>query len=112
FRSRRRRRVRVRVAADRSGSVPRRARSAAALAGCRRAARRNPRARRRAPRPVTLDRGRRRNSALRPTMTFRTRLLAGFGVVVLVPLVVFGLGIRREMSGRLAAEYERREIGR
>ena len=41
-------------------------------------------------------------------MTFRTRLLAGFGVVVLVPLVVFGLGIRREMSGRLAAEYERR----
>ena len=41
-------------------------------------------------------------------MTFRTRLLAGFGVVVLVPLAVFGLGIRREMSGRLAAEYERR----
>jgi signal transduction histidine kinase len=41
-------------------------------------------------------------------MTFRTRLLAGFGVVVLVPLVVIGFGIRREMSGRLAAEYERR----
>ncbi len=41
-------------------------------------------------------------------MTFRTRLLAGFGVVVLVPLAVFGLGIRREMSGRLSAEYERR----
>jgi signal transduction histidine kinase len=41
-------------------------------------------------------------------MTFRTRLLAGFGVVVLVPLVVFGLGIRREMSGRVSAEYERR----
>jgi len=38
-------------------------------------------------------------------MTFRTRLLAGFGVVVLVPLVVFGLGIRREMSSRLSAEY-------
>ena len=38
-------------------------------------------------------------------MTFRTRLLAGFGVVVLVPLAVFGLGIRREMSGRVAAEY-------
>lgn len=37
-------------------------------------------------------------------MTFRTRLLAGFGVVVLVPLAVFGLGIRREMSGRLTAE--------
>jgi signal transduction histidine kinase len=41
-------------------------------------------------------------------MTFRTRLLAGFGVVVLVPLVVIGFGIRREMSGRLATEYERR----
>jgi signal transduction histidine kinase len=41
-------------------------------------------------------------------MTFRTRLLAAFGVVVLVPLAVFGLGIRREMSGRVAAEYERR----
>lgn len=37
-------------------------------------------------------------------MTFRTRLLAGFGVVVLVPLAVFGLGMRREMSGRLTAE--------
>jgi signal transduction histidine kinase len=41
-------------------------------------------------------------------MTFRTRLLAGFGVVVLVPLAVFGLGIRREMSARLSAEYEQR----
>jgi len=41
-------------------------------------------------------------------MTFRTRLLAGFGVVVLVPLAVFGLGIRRAMSGRVAAEYEQR----
>ena len=37
-------------------------------------------------------------------MTFRTRLLAGFGVVVLVPLAVFGFGIRRQMSGRLTAE--------
>jgi hypothetical protein len=35
-------------------------------------------------------------------------VLAGFGVVVLVPLAVFGLGIRRETSGRLTAEYERR----
>ncbi len=43
-------------------------------------------------------------------MTFRTRLLAGFGVVVLVPLAVFGLGIRREMSGRLSAEYGRRVV--
>ena len=41
-------------------------------------------------------------------MTFRTRLLAGFGAVVLVPLAVFGLGIRREMSARLSAEYEQR----
>lgn len=41
-------------------------------------------------------------------MTFRTRLLAAFGVVVLVPLLVFGLGIRREMSRRLTAEYEQR----
>jgi signal transduction histidine kinase len=41
-------------------------------------------------------------------MTFRTRLLAAFGVVVLVPLLVFGLGIRSEMSRRVTAEYERR----
>lgn len=41
-------------------------------------------------------------------MTFRSRLLAAFGVVVLVPLLVFGLGIRREMSRRVAAEYESR----
>lgn len=41
-------------------------------------------------------------------MTFRTRLLVSFGVVVLVPLLVFGLGIRREMSRRVTAEYEQR----
>jgi len=41
-------------------------------------------------------------------MTFRTRLLVAFGLVVLVPLLVFGLGIRREMSKRVSAEYERR----
>ena len=34
-------------------------------------------------------------------MTFRTRLLAAFGVVVLVPLLVFGLGIRSAMSRRV-----------
>jgi signal transduction histidine kinase len=39
-------------------------------------------------------------------MTFRTRLLAAFGVVVLVPLAVFGLGIRREMARRLTAESQ------
>ena len=41
-------------------------------------------------------------------MRFRTRLLISFGVVVLIPLLVFGLGIRREMSKRVTAEYERR----
>jgi signal transduction histidine kinase len=41
-------------------------------------------------------------------MTFRTRLLTAFGVVVLIPLLVFGLGIRREMARRVTGEYERR----
>ena len=41
-------------------------------------------------------------------MTFRTRLLTAFGVVVLIPLLVFGLGIRREMAKRVTAEYQRR----
>ena len=41
-------------------------------------------------------------------MTFRTRLLSAFGVVVLVPLLVFGFGIRREMARRITGEYERR----
>ena len=41
-------------------------------------------------------------------MTFRTRLLTAFGVVVLIPLLVFGLGIRREMTRRITGEYERR----
>ena len=41
-------------------------------------------------------------------MTFRSRLLTAFGVVVLVPLLVFGLGIRREMARRVTGEYERR----
>ncbi|HWC72936.1 MAG TPA: HAMP domain-containing sensor histidine kinase [Gemmatimonadales bacterium] len=41
-------------------------------------------------------------------MTFRTRLLAAFGVVVLVPLLVFGLGVRIEMSRRVTREYQRR----
>ena len=41
-------------------------------------------------------------------MTFRTRLLAAFGVVVLVPLLVFGLGVRREVAQRFAAAYEQR----
>jgi signal transduction histidine kinase len=36
---------------------------------------------------------------------FRTRLLIAFGVVVLIPLLVFGLGIRTAMSRRVAGEY-------
>ncbi|HEV8382763.1 MAG TPA: HAMP domain-containing sensor histidine kinase [Gemmatimonadales bacterium] len=41
-------------------------------------------------------------------MRFRTRLLISFGVVVLIPLLVFGLGIRREMTKRVTSEYDRR----
>jgi signal transduction histidine kinase len=41
-------------------------------------------------------------------MKFRTRLLIAFGVVVLIPLLVFGFGIRREMTKRVTGEYERR----
>src|SRR5205807_238494 len=46
-----------------------------------------------------------------PAMTFRARLLAGFVVVVLAPLVVFGLGIRRGIAARLSAQYEARVTG-
>ena len=41
-------------------------------------------------------------------MTFRTRLLTAFGVVVLIPLLVFGLGIRREMARQVIEESVRR----
>jgi signal transduction histidine kinase len=41
-------------------------------------------------------------------MTFRARLLLGFGAVVLIPLTVFGLRIRVEMANRLTAEYQQR----
>ncbi len=41
-------------------------------------------------------------------MTFRARLLLGFGAVVLVPLTVFGLRIRDVMANRLTAEYQQR----
>src|SRR2546421_5581139 len=44
----------------------------------------------------------------RPAMTFRARLLLGFGAVVLVPLTVFGLRIRVVMANRLTAEYQQR----
>lgn len=41
-------------------------------------------------------------------MTLRSRILLGFGAVVLVPLLVFGLRIRTEMASRLTAQYQRR----
>ena len=41
-------------------------------------------------------------------MTFRARLLLGFGAVVLVPLTVFGLRVRAVMADRLTAEYQQR----
>ncbi len=43
-------------------------------------------------------------------MTFRARLLLGFGAVVLVPLTVFGLRIRAVMANRLTAEYQQRVV--
>ena len=41
-------------------------------------------------------------------MSFRARLLLGFVAVVLGPLVVFGLGIRRGIARSLTAQYESR----
>src|SRR5437773_5486558 len=41
-------------------------------------------------------------------MTVRTRLLLAFAPVVLVPLLVFGIGVRRAVRDRLAAQYRRR----
>ena len=41
-------------------------------------------------------------------MTFRTRILVGFAVVVLVPLALFGIRVRTEMASRLTDEYQRR----
>jgi signal transduction histidine kinase len=41
-------------------------------------------------------------------MSFRARLLLGFGAVVLVPLTVFGWRVRVVMADRLTAEYQRR----
>src|SRR6266581_1797804 len=43
-----------------------------------------------------------------PLMTFRTRVLLAFAPVVLVPLLVFGIGVRRAVRDRLAAQYRRR----
>jgi len=41
-------------------------------------------------------------------MSFRARLLVAFLVVVLVPLLAFAVGIRREMDARLTAQYQQR----
>ena len=41
-------------------------------------------------------------------MSFRARLLVAFGVAVLVPLLIFAAGVRREMDRRLTAEYRAR----
>jgi signal transduction histidine kinase len=44
-------------------------------------------------------------------MTFRTRILLSTAPVVLVPLIVFGLGVRRAVRQRLAAQYTARVTG-
>ena len=41
-------------------------------------------------------------------MSFRTRLLVAFVLAAVIPLAVFGLGVRREMTERLTAQYELR----
>src|SRR5437773_6325126 len=43
-------------------------------------------------------------------MSFRPRLIICFGVVVLVPLLAFGLGIRDAMWRRITGEYELRAL--
>src|SRR5512145_2748408 len=44
-------------------------------------------------------------------MSFRTRLLIAFLAATLVPIVALGLFVRREMTQRLTAQYERRVEG-
>ena len=41
-------------------------------------------------------------------MTFRSRLLVGFAAATLVPLAVLALGVRRQITARITAQYERR----
>ena len=41
-------------------------------------------------------------------MTFRTRMLSGFLPVVLLPLLIFAVGIRRVVRERLVSQYDRR----
>ncbi len=42
-------------------------------------------------------------------MTFRSRLTLAFGAIALAPLLVFGYGVRREMTSRLDADAARRD---
>ncbi len=44
-------------------------------------------------------------------MSFRRRLLLAMGALAIVPLAVAGLGLRREMTARITAQYERRVEG-
>src|SRR5438046_2830018 len=60
------------------------------------------------PRPAASERRLGRSRPARRAMSFRARVLAGFGVVVLVPLVAFGVRVRADMADRLTAEYHRR----
>lgn len=41
-------------------------------------------------------------------MTFRTRMLSGFLLLVLLPLLIFAVGIRRVVRERLVTQYDRR----
>src|SRR5881296_2968141 len=106
---RQRRRLRARAAAAGVRRVSGGARAAALELGRHhRAAARRPLACRGPARDPAHDARLGRHAPPRPAMTFRARLLLGFGAVVLVPLTVFGLRIRAEMANRLAAEYQRR----
>jgi len=44
-------------------------------------------------------------------MSFRTRLFIAFAAAVVIPLATLAFGVRREMSHRLSAEYQRRVRG-
>src|SRR5881296_971449 len=106
---RKRRRIRARAAAPGVRRVSCSARAAAVeLGGQHRAAARRPLACRGPARDPAHDPRLGRHAPPRPAMTFRARLLLGFGVVVLVPLTVFGLRIRAVMANRLTAEYQQR----
>src|SRR5713101_6832324 len=106
---RRRRRIRARAAAAGVRRMPGGARAAAVELGRHhRAAARRPLACRGPARDPADDARLGRHAPPRSAMTFRARLLFGFGAVVLVPLTVFGLRIRAVMANRLTAEYQQR----